>query len=1190
MAAVCAVILAYTLALLFIILPSVENSTRALEEKNGREILSKVSMIARNMQANLENFRSIALEYHKTELKDLTDAFWSIAEAKYEQSRPENIGSILARRGRELERNLMRFYENNKGTMGEEELKQAIISYVRIYRYDNGSGYFFIHRGTTVVEHPLYPEFRGRDFDYLHDGNGVYFVRQFYRQCREHGSGIVFYQWKHARTKVMEDKVAYVFTFAPFDWIIGTTASIRELQEQLRDDVIYLADRVRFGDNNFFFITDYDYRVISHPFYKKGTDFSLVRDTTGKAVVPEMTRIARENGEGFTRYWWKPKGGPGMPREKLSFIKDFPDWKMVIGTGTFIDDIQREVDRQRQTLLQQLRAIVQQTRIGTSGYLYIVDAQGTIIIHPDPDIEGTNVINLALPGTDTTIFDGLKRAAETGESMYYTWDRPDDPGNFNYDKISWVEYLPGLQWYVATSAYASELQETSARLKKGILLLGFSILLLAFLVSFFFFRKLFRPVSDLAALAGRVTRGDYSARSPYRGNDEIGVLSREFNTMVDTIEDNIRHLDRKVAEKTREAERESMFFQTLFYESSDGILLIKNEMFADCNRSAYRMLGYDSKEELITIHPSAISPPTQPDGQDSAAKADAMIATAREKGSNRFEWVHLRRDGSKTHLEVVLTRVTIQDEIFIHVVWRDINEKKAAERQLQKTLNEFSAVMEAIDYGVLFMDNRLRARIANRAFREIWNVPEEFVATHPTMRELMAHNRHASLYKVPDEEFEDYMTKREEDVRRGAIGPTTFTRRDGMVLQYQCVVLPDGWRMLTYFDITELKKTQERLARAQKMEAIGMMAGGVAHDLNNILAGIVGYPELLLAQLPADSPLRKPLEAIHESGKRAATVVADLLTVARSAASTMEPRDINILIQEYLHSPEFEKLCTLHPYVECIPRLEATDTVISCSPVHIKKVLMNLVTNAVEAIQTSGRVHIATENLVVRTGRQGPGGIGGGHYVVITISDNGPGIAEKDIGRIFEPFYSNKVMGRSGTGLGLTVVWNTVEDHGGRITVTSSDKGTCFKLYFPLSSEQSAPDPEQRPARTEGGRGEHILVVDDEPQLRDIAARMLTGLGYRVSTAASGEEAVDFVRKTPVDLILIDMLMEPGINGRQTYEQIRRFRPDQKAVIASGFSESEDIRQTLRLGARGFIKKPYTMDQLAAAVEDALKN
>ncbi len=602
MVMVSAIILTYTFALLLIVLPQVENSTRTLEEKNGKEVLNKVSLLAQNMQLDLKNFKEHALQSHKTDLQNLTDAFWSIAETKYDQSRPENIGSILEDRGKKFKTNLLRFYNKNKGVLSTAELKQAIINYVNIFRYDNGSGYFFIHDKTTVVEHPIYPEFKDQDFAEIKDQNGVYFVREFYERCRQNGSGIVHYQWRHAETKQFEDKVAYVFTFEPFNWIIGTSASISALQDKLKGEVIYLANIIRYGRDSYFFINGYDYRVIAHPYIKKGTDYSKKRDVNGNLIVPPMVNKAREHGQGFTRYQWATPDEKHT-FEKLTFSKDFPDWQMVISTGSSIDDITKEVAKRKSELVDQLRRIMNTTTIGKSGYLFIVDDQAKMIIHRNKDMEGKDTSGMVNPSTGNPIFNDLKDAAAAGRPLYFKWDRPGDKGNYIYDKVAWVEYIPELHWYITSSAYVKELQATSQQLRNGIVLLGLIILLLAFLVSLLFFKRLLKPISTLSTLAGQITRGDFSARSTIDSNDEIGILAREFNTMVDTIENNIHTLDQQVEKKTQQLEKQNKTFATLFYESSDGILLIKDGIFIDCNRAAYQMLKYENKQELTSIHP-----------------------------------------------------------------------------------------------------------------------------------------------------------------------------------------------------------------------------------------------------------------------------------------------------------------------------------------------------------------------------------------------------------------------------------------------------------------------------------------------------------------------------------------------------------------------------------------------------------
>ncbi|RWX49534.1 PAS domain S-box-containing protein, partial [Candidatus Electrothrix communis] len=389
-------------------------------------------------------------------------------------------------------------------------------------------------------------------------------------------------------------------------------------------------------------------------------------------------------------------------------------------------------------------------------------------------------------------------------------------------------------------------------------------------------------------------------------------------------------------------------------------------------------------------------------------------------------------------------------------------------------------------------------------------------------------------------------------------------------------------------DLRERKKLEEQVYRSKRMESIGLMAGGVAHDLNNILSGIIGYPELLLKTLPENSNLREPLEAILESGQRAAMVVADLLTVARGVAIAKEVRHLNLLVKEYLNSPEHKKLNTLYPEISFEHRLEAMRTGIFCSPIHIKKCLMNLITNASEAVVGNGVISITTHNTQVDEVKALEYEIAEGEYIVLSVEDTGSGIPEKDLQHIFEPFYTKKSMGRSGTGLGLTVVWNTVQDHESKIFVTSGEKGTCFQIYFPVSKEKVVMTEESSEQEKIAERSGTILIVDDEPQLRDIAARMLKSIGYTVDSVCSGELAIKYILDKPVDLIVIDMQMEPGMNGHDTYIEISKISPGQKAVIVSGFSDSADVKAALKLGANGFIKKPYSLDQLGRAVKEAL--
>ena len=383
---------------------------------------------------------------------------------------------------------------------------------------------------------------------------------------------------------------------------------------------------------------------------------------------------------------------------------------------------------------------------------------------------------------------------------------------------------------------------------------------------------------------------------------------------------------------------------------------------------------------------------------------------------------------------------------------------------------------------------------------------------------------------------------------------------------------------------------QEKLNRSQRMEALGLLAGGVAHDLNNMLTGIINYPALILRQLDKDHELVSPVKAIQDSGKRIATVVEDLLAMARGAASSREIHNLNTLVEEYLASPEGQDLKVGNQQLEIAVDLSALRPNISCCPVHVRKCLMNLCTNAVEAVSGQGRISVSTFNQPVDKDPGTAEDGGATEWVALVVADQGRGIDAKDIDHIFEPFYTRKVMGNhSGTGLGLTVVWNTMQDHQGKVLVTSGKGGTSFTLLFPPSGQAPAPSTRDIDAESEQGSGESVLIVDDEPQLLDIACKILAALGYNTYQVASGEEALAFIQEKDVDLVVLDMVMDPGWNGRRTYEEILKIKPQQKAIIVSGYSEGEDVRACLALGAGRFIKKPYSLEQLCLAVREELE-
>ncbi len=515
----------------------------------------------------------------------------------------------------------------------------------------------------------------------------------------------------------------------------------------------------------------------------------------------------------------------------------------------------------------------------------------------------------------------------------------------------------------------------------------------------------------------------------------------------------------------------------------------------------------------------------------------------------------------------------------------EVSERKKAEDTLRDRETQLRAILDAIPDMMFQLERDGRFVNMRGDARKLFKKPESF--TRRMIEDIMP----SPIDLIFRQHLTDAFNSRQLQVFEFEL-PLASQKAF-----YECrlMAITDDRAFALVRDITqnvtaaaEKNRLMEQLQRAQKMEAIGMLAGGVAHDLNNVLSGIVSYPELLLLNMPESSPLRQPLQVIQKSGEKAANIVQDLLTLARRGVSVSEVVNLNTIIMDYLQSAELEKLRLYNPGIELKLELESSLLNISGSPVHLSKTVMNLVSNAAEAMAKGGQIILRTENRYIDKPVKGYVDIQEGDYVVFQVSDAGIGISEEDIHRIFEPFYTKKVMGRSGTGLGMAVVWGTVTDHKGYIDVQSApDKGTSISIYIPATRDPQAGSA-THPSRGFPGRGEHILVVDDVAEQREIAAAMLLSLGYEVECVASGEEALSILTAHPVDLVLLDMIMDPGIDGLETYRRILSIRPDQRAVITSGFSESVRVREAQSLGAGPYVRKPYRMQTISQVIREEL--
>ncbi len=635
--------------------------------------------------------------------------------------------------------------------------------------------------------------------------------------------------------------------------------------------------------------------------------------------------------------------------------------------------------------------------------------------------------------------------------------------------------------------------------------------------------------------------------------------------------------DRRRAEEERK-EREERF-QTLLDSIEEGYfesdLQGNITFFNDC---LCRIIGYPP-EELLGLNNRDYTSPTTARRIYQIFKD--MYFSGKPTTFMDYEVFH--RDGGVRVLEVSATLLNDRSgtPVGFRGVARDVTDRRRAEKALRQSEERYRSLIENAVWGV-FICERATGRLlyVNACFREMFGLNGQPAETL-SVRDL-----------IPPEEFERLRPQvagsGAKALPPGGSASCRAQRLDGTPLSIDfnatAVVYQETPALQGVVrDITVTQRLEQQLRQAQKLEAIGTLAGGTAHDFNNLLMGIQGHVSLLLAASnPGDEHFRR-LQSIEQYVQLGANLTRQLLGFARAGKYEARPSDMNLILRR-----SAEMFGRTHKEIEI--RLEPEDGLwtVEVDRGQIEQVLLNMYVNAWQAMPSGGELRLATANLTLTEETAPPYSALPGDYVAVTVSDTGIGMDSQTRQKIFDPFFTTKERGR-GSGLGLASAYGIIKNHGGLIHVTSvKGQGSSFTILLPASHKSLSPE---KPVREKVFPGsETILLVDDEEMIRDVGRDMLEALGFTVLTAAGGEQAVELYRSMggTINLVILDMIM-PRMSGGEAFDRLKECDPKIKVLLCSGYSLDSQASDILNRGCSGFIQKPFSLEALSHKLREVLE-
>lgn len=619
-------------------------------------------------------------------------------------------------------------------------------------------------------------------------------------------------------------------------------------------------------------------------------------------------------------------------------------------------------------------------------------------------------------------------------------------------------------------------------------------------------------------------------------------------------------------------------YRALVESASDAILVadVETGLLLEANKQAEQLLGLP-REKILGMHQAQLHPPEERQNYAGIFQQRAT-ATADVSALDR-ELVVVDANGIHIPVEISSCVLTLGGQKVIQGIFRDIRQRRQAELENAR----LAAAVRHAEESVLITNAKGEVQYVNPAFEEL---------TGYQLNEILGSNPRFLKSGEHDQAFYDGLRK-QLDAGNAWTGTFCNKRKNGLLFQHAVTISPilhDNGAVVGFVcigrDVTEELLAEERKQQARRVEAIGTLAGGISHDFNNILAGIMGYTQLVLHGIPNDQPAHQDLLQVMAAAERARDLVQQILTFSRQVNAKKEA----VSLQKVLHEVIGLLRAALPSTIELVTEIGADAPPVVADATQMHQVLMNLGTNAFHAMrETTGTLRIALERLPKLSGRT-PGGsiLDGDEYLLLTFEDTGHGMDKETQQRIFDPYFSTKTQGE-GSGLGMATVLGIIKNHRGAIEVQSTPgKGTRFLIYLPCAKEG-------RPLGSLGaappivGGDERILVVDDEEILRSMMLKMLGALGYTVTVAPDATEALALLQKDPdaFDLIISDLTM-PRMTGLHLAHEVRALRPDLPFILTTGYGEAAIAKQAKEAGVRAFLPKPAERKKIAALVRSVL--